>query len=41
MPCSVAEADRRQDRDIEAVLAMYRAGDLPIGSLGGAVGKPE
>jgi histidine ammonia-lyase len=35
------EADRRQDRDVEAVLAMYRAGDLPIGSLGGAVGKPE
>jgi histidine ammonia-lyase len=26
--------DRRQDLDIEAVLAMYRGGELPIGELG-------
>ena len=32
----LVEADRRQDRDIEAVLALYRAGELPIGELRGA-----
>jgi histidine ammonia-lyase/phenylalanine ammonia-lyase len=26
--------DRRQDRDIEAVLALWRGGELPIGELG-------
>jgi hypothetical protein len=26
--------DRRQDLDIEAVLALYRDGELPIGELG-------
>ena len=26
-------ADRRQDRDIETVLALYRAGELPIGPI--------
>jgi len=32
----LVEADRRQDRDIEAVLALYRSGELPIGGLGEA-----
>jgi histidine ammonia-lyase len=32
----LVEADRRQDLDIEAVLALYRRGELPIGELGGA-----
>ncbi|HEY8376051.1 MAG TPA: aromatic amino acid lyase, partial [Nannocystis sp.] len=27
------DADRRQDHDIAAVLAMYRAGELPLGDL--------
>jgi histidine ammonia-lyase len=29
----LVEADRRQDRDIDAVLALYRSGELPIGEL--------
>jgi len=32
----LVEADRRQDLDIEAVLALYRSGELPIGELGDA-----
>jgi histidine ammonia-lyase len=28
-------ADRRQDLDIEAMLALYRAGGLPVGDLSG------
>jgi histidine ammonia-lyase len=30
----LVEADRRQDRDIDAVLALYRGGELPIGDFG-------
>jgi histidine ammonia-lyase len=28
----INDADRRQDRDIESVLKLYRSGALPIGS---------